>query len=195
MQQRPFRPIRFGPGGGLGLNLSGSGVTLREWDESAVRPTHQELTGRIVQGDGAVGYSAHSTHVAGTMLATGIDPNAHGMAKLANLRAFDWNSDYAEWPRKLQNGALLSKPFICLHHRLVQCRDLVLVWRHNVSRYEIIISDFIQTIQGSLTQSPLMHHITLFAELPVMTGGKALPRNLSFIMLMTGPTGFCEHCT
>jgi hypothetical protein len=95
-------------GGGLGFNLTGSGVTLREWDESAVRPTHQELTGRVVQGDGAVGYSGHSTHVAGTMLATGIDANAHGMAKLANLRAFDWNSDYAEMASEAANGSLLS---------------------------------------------------------------------------------------
>jgi hypothetical protein len=28
-------------GGGLGLSLSGSGITLREWDESVVRSTHQ----------------------------------------------------------------------------------------------------------------------------------------------------------
>jgi hypothetical protein len=95
-------------GGGLGLSLSGSGITLREWDESVVRSTHQELTGRVVQGDGAVGYSGHSTHVAGTMLATGIDPNAHGMANQANLRAFDWNSDYAEMASEAAAGALLS---------------------------------------------------------------------------------------
>jgi len=95
-------------GGGMGLNLSGSGVTLREWDESAVRPTHQELTGRVTQGDGATGFSAHSTHVAGTMLATGIVANAHGMSNQATLRAFDWWSDYAEMASEASTGALLS---------------------------------------------------------------------------------------
>ncbi len=96
------------PGGGMGLNLTGLGVTLREWDESAVRPTHQELTGRVTQGDGATGFSAHSTHVAGTMLATGIVANAHGMSNQALLRAFDWWSDYAEMASEASAGALLS---------------------------------------------------------------------------------------
>ena len=95
-------------GGGLGFNLNGSGVVLREWDESAVRGTHQELTGRVTQGDGAVGYSAHSTHVAGTMLATGVSANAHGMSNGATLRAFDWNSDYAEMASEASAGALAS---------------------------------------------------------------------------------------
>ena len=95
-------------GGGLGLNLTGSGVILREWDESAVRVTHQELTGRVTIGDGASGYSAHSTHVGGTMLATGINANAHGMANLATLRSFDWNNDYAEMASEAASGALLS---------------------------------------------------------------------------------------
>jgi hypothetical protein len=96
------------PGGGMGLNLTGSGIMLREWDESVVRPTHQEFGGRVTQGDGASGFSPHSTHVAGTMLAAGIDPNAHGMSNQATLRAFDWNSDYAEMAIEAAAGALLS---------------------------------------------------------------------------------------
>lgn len=95
-------------GGGLGFNLSGSGITLREWDENAVRQTHQELTGRVTQGDGVVTLSGHSTHVAGTMMATGIDANAHGMAGQSTLRSFDWWSDYAEMASEATAGALLS---------------------------------------------------------------------------------------
>lgn len=95
-------------GGSVGLNLSGLGITLREWDESAPRPTHQEYSGRITQGDAGTYIAAHSTHVAGTMLSTGVDPNAHGMAGQAFLRAFDWNNDYAEMAAEASNGALLS---------------------------------------------------------------------------------------
>ncbi|MCX6243371.1 MAG: S8 family serine peptidase [Bacteroidetes bacterium] len=95
-------------GGGLGFNLTGAGITLREWDQSQVRTTHQELTGRVVIGDASVGLSAHSTHVAGTMIATGIDANAHGMSKLANLRDFDWDFDYVEMASEAAAGMLLS---------------------------------------------------------------------------------------
>ncbi|MCX6248366.1 MAG: S8 family serine peptidase [Bacteroidetes bacterium] len=95
-------------GGGMGLNLNGTGVVLREWDESVVRPTHQEYAGRVTQGDAASGFSAHSTHVAGTMIATGVSANAHGMSNQATLRAFDWNTDYAEMAVEASAGALLS---------------------------------------------------------------------------------------
>lgn len=95
-------------GGSAGLNLSGTGITLREWDESAPRPTHQELTGRVSQGDAGTYVALHSTHVAGTLLATGIVPNSHGMANQALLRAFDWNNDYSEMASEAAAGALLS---------------------------------------------------------------------------------------
>ncbi|MCX6284398.1 MAG: peptidase S8, partial [Bacteroidetes bacterium] len=95
-------------GGSLSLNLSGNGIVLREWDAGEVRPTHQELINRTVQGDGATNLADHSTHVAGTMMATGISPNAHGMSNQASLRAFDWFSDYAEMAAEGAAGALLS---------------------------------------------------------------------------------------
>jgi hypothetical protein len=103
-------------GGGLGLNLAGAGMTLREWDEGKVLGTHQELTGRVTQGDGATALSNHSTHVACTMIATGVDAAAHGMANLATLRAFDWNNDFSEMASEAGAGALLSNSsygYIC----------------------------------------------------------------------------------
>lgn len=96
------------PGGGAGLNLTGSGITLRLWDGGAVRTTHQEFTGRAVMADGTTTLNYHSTHVAGTLIASGVVSAAQGMSPEAQLRAFDWNSDASEMATEAANGALIS---------------------------------------------------------------------------------------
>ena len=83
-------------GGRAGLNLTGIGVPIGEWDGGAIRGSHQELTGRIHQIDSPSSNSDHSTHVAGTMIASGIDASAHGMATSAEINAYDYNDDNAE---------------------------------------------------------------------------------------------------
>lgn len=95
-------------GGSAGLSLTGSGITARQWDGGAVRTSHQELTGRAVMGDGATTLNFHSTHVAGTLIASGVQASAKGMAPAAQLRAFDWNNDAAEMATEASNGALFS---------------------------------------------------------------------------------------
>lgn len=71
------------PGGSTGLNLSGSSANVKGklaiWDGGNLRSTHIELIGRINQKDNA-DISDHSTHVAGTMIAAGINPLAKGMS-------------------------------------------------------------------------------------------------------------------
>lgn len=90
------------PGGSLGLSLSGTNMVLGMWDGYAVRTTHVEFAfggnTRITQLDGATNYlvDPHSTAVAGTMVASGINTNAKGMAFSSRLLAHDWNYDYAE---------------------------------------------------------------------------------------------------
>lgn len=95
-------------GGGAGFNLNGSGMTAHEWDGGAIRITHQELTGRVTQGDGASTTHYHAQHVAGTIIGSGVVASAKGMAPQANLRAFDWNSDESEMATEAANGALVS---------------------------------------------------------------------------------------
>ncbi len=72
------------PGGLSGLNINGSGANVRGklaiWDGGKVRNTHVELTGRVLQKDNATELNDHATHVAGTMVATGINPLAKGMS-------------------------------------------------------------------------------------------------------------------
>ena len=83
------------PGGGLGLNLDGAGLTVGVWDEGAVRASHQEFEGRVTVVD-ATAESHHSTHVAGTIGAAGLNAQAQGMAESVAIRSRDWNDDTAE---------------------------------------------------------------------------------------------------
>jgi hypothetical protein len=89
------------PGGSSGLSLNGSSSSVKGkiaiWDEAKPRPTHVELTGRVTQKDNASNISDHSTHVAGTMVASGVNPLAKGMAYgEQQLLAYDWNNDNSE---------------------------------------------------------------------------------------------------
>ena len=91
-----------------GYGLTGGGLTMGEWDGGAVRGTHQEFGTRVTQTDGATGLSNHATHVAGTLIAAGVNANAKGMAYAADLSAHDWNSDDAEMTTFAASGGLVS---------------------------------------------------------------------------------------
>lgn len=105
-------------GGGLGLNLDGSGMTAGEWDGGAILITHEEFnntgTSRVTQEDSPSSYSYHATHVAGTIIGHGYythpdnGANSKGMANNAILKAYDWNSDEAEMASEATNGLLIS---------------------------------------------------------------------------------------
>ncbi len=89
------------PSGSTGLNLSGSSAFLKGklavWDEGKVRNTHVELVNRILQKDNATTISNHATHVAGTMIATGVNPLAKGMSFQAQqLIVYDFNNFQSE---------------------------------------------------------------------------------------------------
>jgi hypothetical protein len=94
-------------GGGLGLNLTGGSSMMKDrlgiWDGGAVLKTHSELNGRITQVDNATSVSSHATHVSGTMIATGINPRARGMANGATLLAHDFNNDTPEMANAATN--------------------------------------------------------------------------------------------
>ena len=98
------------PGGSLGLNLDGSGMTVGEWDGGAVLAEHPDLYPRVTQIDNASAVSNHATHVAGTLIGSGAGqrPEARGMAYSANLAAHDWNSDTAEMAAAAAGGLLVS---------------------------------------------------------------------------------------
>lgn len=103
------RANRLNTGGSLGLSLDGQNMTIGEWDGGKVRNTHTILTGRVTQVDNASTLSAHSTHVAGTMIGSAAgNAQAKGMASQATLKAYDWNSDVSEATAAAANGLLVS---------------------------------------------------------------------------------------
>ncbi len=98
---------RLWPGGDLVFNLSGSGVILGEWDAGVGRDTHQEYEGRLTVKDGS-GTHDHSGHVAGTMIAAGIDADAKGMSFEGLIHGYDWNNDSSEMASEAADGLQLS---------------------------------------------------------------------------------------
>ncbi len=94
------------PGAGYGYSLTGDGILLGEWDAGRVRTSHQEFGGRVTSTQGSNHY--HSTHVAGTMIAAGIQAAARGMSYEALLHAFDWNNVDAELATEAGGGLQVS---------------------------------------------------------------------------------------
>lgn len=79
----------------LPWNLDGDGLIVGVWDAAGVRKTHQEFQGpdgrpRVMIRNSFV-TSAHSTHVAGTIGATGVVPSAQGMAPGVRIESYNWN--------------------------------------------------------------------------------------------------------
>ncbi|ULC60224.1 S8 family serine peptidase [Flaviramulus sp. BrNp1-15] len=107
-------------GGSLSLNLEGQNMSIGVWDEESALGTHDEFEDNQVIPQSRVVYpefnggpfigttSDHATHVAGTLIAKGVDADAKGMAPQALLRSFDWNSDDVEAATEAASGLLLS---------------------------------------------------------------------------------------
>jgi len=87
-------------GGSIGVSLSGKSDTmsgrLAVWDGGNALATHQEFGGRIKLQENLSSTDIHSTHVSGTMIASGVNANARGMSFGADLKLWDYNNDNAE---------------------------------------------------------------------------------------------------
>ncbi len=100
-------------GGSVGVIVEGDGYSkVGVWDGGKVRNTHQEFnntgTSRVILSDGASTLSAHSTHVAGTIIAGGVNAGAKGMAHKAQVRTYDWNSVESEMGNAASAGMEVS---------------------------------------------------------------------------------------
>ena len=87
-------------GGSTGFNLSGSSANMNGkiaiWDGGCPMTNHIEFGSRIINKDGSSTLD-HTTHVAGTLIASGVNPIVKGMAYgAAKLNAYDFNNDISE---------------------------------------------------------------------------------------------------
>ncbi|MGD9420634.1 MAG: carbohydrate-binding protein [Verrucomicrobiota bacterium JB025] len=65
-------------------------ITIGLWEVGGVpRTTHQELEGKVVVMDDSTSVKSHATHVAGTLVAEGLDSRVIGMNPGADVGAFD----------------------------------------------------------------------------------------------------------
>jgi hypothetical protein len=94
--------------GRSGFDLMGTDMIVGEWDGGGTLTSHVEFGGRAIQRDNPFAPSNHATHVAGTLIAAGINPEAKGMAPEATLWAHDWNSDGSEMAQAASEGLLIS---------------------------------------------------------------------------------------
>ncbi|HEU4928427.1 MAG TPA: S8 family serine peptidase [Candidatus Krumholzibacteria bacterium] len=96
-------------GGYVGLTgLSTAPGELGQWDAGGVLTTHQEFQDRVTQMDVPGGYTDHATHVAGTMVASGVEPAARGMSYGAPLHCYDFSFDASEMAVAAANGMQIS---------------------------------------------------------------------------------------
>ena len=93
---------------GSSLNLTGNNIVIGHWEAGGVPLFfHQELNGRIniLEASGA---SDHATHTAGTMIGSGINSSAKGMATGATIEARRSDNDETEMIAFAANGGILS---------------------------------------------------------------------------------------
>lgn len=101
------------PNGGLGFSLSGASANMKGklgvWDGGRARPTHVELNGRITNKNATVAISDHTTHVSGTLIASGVNTQAKGMSYAAQeLIVYDFTNNTSEMMTESAAGMLIS---------------------------------------------------------------------------------------
>lgn len=103
------RTIDIIPGGSVNTNLDGSTISgLYIWDSGSVDEDHVEFGGRVTFADEFSQSPGHATHVAGTMIAAGVNPAARGMATAATLISYYMEDDLSEMAAAAADGALVS---------------------------------------------------------------------------------------
>lgn len=87
-------------GGSTGLDLDGDGIEFGLWDGGPPRITHQEFVNTNITVIDNATVSHHATHISGILVASGVVPEAKGMAPSATIKSYTssgWISEVALW--------------------------------------------------------------------------------------------------
>ena len=120
------------------FGVDGNTVSLGIWDAGWVYEDHAELIDRITLSDTGSAYNDHATHVAGTIGASGLDPNAVGMAPKINIRSYDWNDDVNEMLGAGATASLAPEKIYVSNHSY----GLIAGWQEGI--FKTIAGDFNQ---------------------------------------------------
>src|SRR5690554_1853999 len=111
------RTDHLNTGGSTGYKLDGQNMYAYVWDGGHPRITHQEYDGpggndrfsvMDLAEEGGLDLNYHAAHVAGTIGASGVEPQAKGMAPRSNVKAYKWNDDLGEATLEAAGGMLIS---------------------------------------------------------------------------------------
>ena len=95
------------PGAELSLNLTGKNMLIGVWDSGSTNVEHQEFGDRVEIKDN-IPFDDHGTHVAGTIAAAGVNPQARGMAYESKIIAYEFNNDNSEMAEEAAEGLIIS---------------------------------------------------------------------------------------
>lgn len=102
------RTNRIWTGGSSGLNLNGFGIEIGVWESGKALPTHVEFGGRALDGGDGASVTSHGTHTGGTLIASGVNSAARGMASSATIRGYTASSMAFEASNFAAAGGILA---------------------------------------------------------------------------------------
>lgn len=92
----------------LHLGITGKGMEVGVWDAGVARKTHTEFNSRVTIADNTTEVGTHPTMVMGTLIASGKNDKARGVAYEATGITSNWSRDKIEVAEAAANGLLLS---------------------------------------------------------------------------------------